>query len=162
MTDNWSTVTHKKKASIRSTSTSTPQLTPLQLPKLSQPTYQWTDTVVLKKSLPPPMVKMGRIATPNTNNQSVDVSRYRRQVEDDAEEGIFAKKTYTTAFRQKLITARKNLGNLTQRQFAQRFNLNESAIKGIENGTGNYDPTLVSKITNQLNRLVQTQKINSK
>lgn len=78
-------------------------------------------------------------------------SGYARKIDQDAEEGTFVKKTYTDQFRQRLLTWRQQLG-LTQKQFAQKYNLTESLIKSLENKTAVYDPAIVNKLNNLWNR----------
>lgn len=150
--NNWSVVSNKK-APPKSTSSQTVPPTSSVASKPQVPSY-WPETVVLRKDLPPPTVKMVKMATSNSN-RSLEVSQHQRQIETDAEEGITKKKVYTDAFRQKLKMARQQMGNLTQKQFAQQFSVTESLIKGIENGTAVYDPTVVTKITNMINRMNQ-------
>ncbi len=159
----WSVVSNKK---VHSQSTSSTAPVPTQMSQSSPakvvapkvPSY-WPETVVLKKDLPPPTVKMVKMATTNSN-RSLEVSQHQRRIENDADEGIVKKKVYTDAFRQKLRETRQQMGNLTQQQFAKQFSVTESLIKGIENGTAVYDPAVVTKITNLINRMNQkAQKV---
>jgi DNA-binding XRE family transcriptional regulator len=153
--NNWSVVSNKK-TQPKSTSQSTPvaMSTASSVPPKPQVPSYWPETVVLRKDLPPPTVKMAKMATTNSN-RSLEVSQHQRRIEMDADEGIVKKKVYTDAFRQKLKETRQQMGNLTQQQFAKLFSVTESLIKGIENGTAVYDPTVVTKITNLINQMNQ-------
>lgn len=154
--NSWAVVSNKKTSTKSSSSASSAPVATASVAPTKVQSY-WPETVVLRKNLPPPTVKMEKMNTPNSN-RSLEVSQHQRRIENDAEEGITKKKVYTDSFRQKLMQTRREMGNLTQKQFAQKLSVSESLIKGIENGSAVYDPAVVTKITNTINRMNQKAK----
>ena len=156
MSTNWTTVTHKRPAKDKSKPT---ESKPIQVqPKpVAEPT-PWYEppTIILKKKTAPEKAKVEKVAGPNSKKDQ-NVSHYLRKVEAtaDGDEGKLAVKTYPDDFRKKLLKLRLDL-KLNQKQFAQKLNLKESVIKGIEANTQGYDPILVQKLTNFMQKNLPT------
>ena len=145
MTDNWTTVTYKRPQRDQNKpieNKSTP-IMPITQNNWSQPS-----TIIFKKPSKVETTKVEKISGPNSHKDQ-NVSHYHRKIEEaaDSEEAIPVKKVYSDDFRKKLIKTRIELG-LNQKQLAQKLNIKEGIIKGIEANTEAYDPILVQKLTN--------------
>ena len=146
----WIKVTHKKETKPKD------RVAVVKQQKTSVVETPWyhPPAVVPKKQesqqKPPKSLKF---SGPNSG-KSLNVAQYQRKIEKiaDGDEDVSAKRTYPEEFRKKIIAKRTSLG-LTQKEFAFKFNVKECLIKGIENGTEGYDPSVIIKLSNELQKL---------
>jgi ribosome-binding protein aMBF1 (putative translation factor) len=118
-------------------------------------TETWHDTVTLfPKNQEPPKQTRIKVTGPNSQRDH-NTAKYHKKVENnvDDEDNQPVKKSYSEEFRKKMTSKRTELG-LTQKEFALKLNVKENLIKTIENGTAQYDPSIMTKLSHQLQKLI--------
>lgn len=113
------------------------------------------ETTLIKKPLKQQITKVEKSTGPSPNSQKANnLAQHHRKIESAADGDISSQhlQYYSPKFRARLLNLRLKL-NLTRKEFAQKLNVKESVIKGIENNTEIYDPNIMSRLCNELQRL---------
>lgn len=121
--------------------------------KLSQWIYQNTDTVVWTKPKTPERKMVARHQAANNQGNGSQVSQYHRQVENLVDgDAPLKKKLYPASLRNRLLKTRQTMG-LNQAQMALKVSIDKAIIKGIENNTAVYDPKIMQKLSDHLDKM---------
>jgi len=146
----WTQVTHKKDHRPKDP---TKKSTTHNAAVVDQTPWYEPPTIIVKKPEKKQTVKTQKLTGPNSARNST-TSHYQRKIEQiaDSDEGRMATKSYPDELKQKLISLRTNR-KWTQKELAFEFQIKDSVIRGIENGTEIYDPTIMQKISSHLQRL---------
>ena len=145
----WITVSHKKHKPDKEKNV-------IQLQSNYKPAELDTTEIIIRKKPQKPLksqiTKVEKHTSPNSQKAS-NLSHHHRKIESaDGEDSLQQLQYYSPKFRARLINLRLKL-NLTRKEFAQKLNVKECVIKGIENNTEIYDPNIMSRLCTELQRL---------
>lgn len=156
MSDNKGSSSWTKVMPFKNTKKKTPQPPSQSPPEIKKPISQFlhenTDTIVWVKPSSPKRTTVRRQTAANATAVS-NASQYHNKIERVVNgDAPLKKNLYPEDFRKKLLKSRLDAG-LTQELFAKKFNVKTAVIKAIENSTAVYDPIIMQKLSNLLNKM---------